>query len=129
MNKENLKKLANYLLSGNLKADFSMQFFTSPEVQRAYSYFATTCGTVGCALGHAPYLGILKTNKETWREYSKREFVDIFSNEGKWCFHGTWHTTDNTAKGAGKRILYLLNHGLPKDWESQMMGITPLCYK
>ena len=35
---------------------------------------------------------------------------------------------DNTPQGLAKRSRYLIEHGLPEDWEGQMRGRVPLCY-
>lgn len=125
MKKENLLKLATYLMSGDLKADFDMDRFddrhTEPAVKK-------TCGTVGCAVGHGPYAGIRKYATESWMEYSNRAFK-LSDSEWYFCFGANWAQIDNTAKGAGKRILYLLRKGLPKNWEDQISGEAKLTYK
>lgn len=117
MNRKNLKKLADYLESENLKAEFDMQ------------YFENMCGSAVCAIGHAPYAGIPKKPNEDWVDYSQRVF-DIRSVEWIWCFSEGWSKSDNSPQGAAKRINWLLNHGLPEDnWFEQMKGQAELCYE
>lgn len=133
MNTENLLKLATYLLSGELKAEFDMISFTDSVLPIEQANFKTECGTVGCAAGHGPYAGIPKHSTETWMEYIYRVF-DIangaynYNSRWVWLFSGTWRYTDNTPQGAAKRILYLIRHGLPDDWEEQMTKCAPLTY-
>lgn len=123
MNKENLKKLADYLLSGELKAKFDMRIYDDASIG-----YHTTCGTIGCAAGHGPYAGCgLKIPYEAWYEYIIRVF-DIGFDELEWCFAAKWICVDNTPEGAAKRILYMIEKGVPYDWEKQMGGEVPLCY-
>lgn len=117
MNRDNLLKLATYLLSGKLRAEFHMGKFTGYEVN-ASEY--DTCGTVGCAAGHGPYAGIPKARLESWLDYSHRVFISTGNLQlWDWCFGYGWRYKDNTPEGAGKRILHLLRNGLPADHEEQ----------
>lgn len=116
MNKKNLLKLATYLLSGNLKAEFNMS-----------TMFMSECGTICCAAGHGPYAGINRPTNEDWSEYIDRRLTSN-TYEITWLFCADWRKTDNTPEGAGKRILYLIRYGLPCDWHQQMRGRNPLCY-
>lgn len=114
MNRENLKKLADYL-EGPLKADFNMSAYCEE-----FLYDQSTCGSVGCALGHGPYAGIPKTRYESWNRYSERAFG--FSNASKewgWIFSSRWSSVDNSPIGAAKRIRILLDEGLPANAFSQ----------
>lgn len=132
MNRENLRILANYLIAGQLKADFHMGIFSlHPSNYYSWGFPAKemNCGTSGCAVGHGPYAGICKKDDEGWAQYSHRVFIDLHSREWKWCFHPQWSGIDNTAEGAGKRILWLLEKGLPDDWQEQMFGRAELCYR
>lgn len=125
MNEANLRKLATYLLSGKLKARFTMGKFDEPCVGSF-----TTCGTAGCAIGHGPYAGIERILGEKWGSYCNRAFVNIPDNFGtwEWCFASYWKAIDNTPEGAGKRILWLLDKGLPENCHRQIVGLDPLCY-
>jgi hypothetical protein len=129
----NLLKLATYLLSGNLKADFDMSEFQDKEQETALICHKTmfhTCGTIGCALGHGPYADIPK-NMISWWEYSKDNFgCGMAYNYSLWSFlfNDAWSDIDNTPEGAGKRILYFLRHGLPENYRRQIYGDSTLCY-
>jgi hypothetical protein len=94
MNTENLKKLADYLLSDKLRAKFDMSVFSD----HSHMDYAKNCGSVGCAVGHGPYAGIPKNVKEYWRDYSHRVF-EIGGN-WDWCFNNGWVNIDNTPPGS-----------------------------
>src|SRR5690606_34252500 len=78
-----------------------------------------------CAMGWSPILVEPAIKGESWDEYSKRVYGVwlryVFDrDEGrdliwKFCFHSDWVEIDNTAEGAAKRILYMLEHGVPKE--------------
>lgn len=134
MNEGNLMKLAAYLLKGNptANADFTMRVFYDDDTASENS---PTCGSAGCAVGHGPFAGIPKHYYEDWVDYSARVFgwasphsVHIDDDVFDWCFSYDWADTDNTPKGAGKRILHLLRHGLPENFVEQIYGDAPLSY-
>lgn len=123
--RKNLNKLADYLAKKRSKNDFDINVFCDENT----SIYSTTCGTVGCAIGHGPYAGIKKLKNEDWFEYSVRVFgFSSFSQEWMWCFDSGWSNTDNTPTGAAKRIRYLLQRGLPEDAGYQRCGTAPLSY-
>lgn len=125
---DNLRKLATYLLEGNLKAKFDMQMY-SDSVFPWGMVSETDCGTIGCAVGHGPHAGIKKLPTESWLDYSSRVFgLSKLSDEWTWCFSQDWYKTDNTSDGAAQRIIYLLDNGMPKDFLDQMVGSGTLCY-
>ena len=124
MNYNNLKTLADYLINGKFPAKFDMDRYCQPGF-----HFKEICGSVGCAVGFGPFSGISKKTYESWGEYSERVFeMPIFDNEWEWCFGSNWSSIDNTPRGAGLRILYLLDNGLPENWFKQMIGSAKLCY-
>ena len=123
MNIKNLETLSKYLKSGKLKADFDMENFTP----RGNEYSATTCGSVGCAVGHGPYAGIEKFDYEGWVQYSMR-VLKLEKNEWIWCFSEKWARVDNTPLGAAARIDYMLQNGLQENWKEQLEGKAELCY-
>ena len=51
------------------------------------------------------------------------------SAEWQWLFCAPWTKIDNTPEGAALRIEWLLKNGLPENWQEQMCGLDPLCYK
>lgn len=57
----NLRTLATYLLSDNMKAHFSMEFYG--DIQDIDRRSAIHCGSVGCAIGHAPVCWHQKTER------------------------------------------------------------------
>jgi len=134
MNQENLRILGEYLISlPNDYDGFDMGDYCKNPNKEYVLPRKSECGTVACALGHAPRAGIKPRSaaaKENW-EYFCDEALDIpfYSDEGLWCFSGEWDATDNTPQGAGKRIFWLLEHGVPEDWEEQIFGEADLCYE
>lgn len=130
MNKENLKRMAEYIAT--IPQDkFDMKYFREP----GGSCETHECNSVGCVIGHCTIL-------DDWDNISKdingrinfsawsRQFagLDGFSDEWVWCFSDEWKTVDNTPIGASKRILWLIKNGLPDDWCDQMLGESRLCY-
>ncbi len=129
----NLLKLANYLEdTANLKAKFSMDQYT--DHQDDYDEdFKIKCGSVGCAIGHGPYAGIIKHEDEDWYDYSRRVFTNATSQLKEdsiftWVFHPKWKNTDNTSIGAAKRIKWFLENNIPVYFREQLNGSLPLCY-
>lgn len=112
--RENLKRLAYYLLEGKLKAEFDMRKLTQ-EAFVDIGDARITCRTVGCALGHAPYAGIKKEKLEDWFDYSERVFgVPCLTRTFDYIFSGEWEPIDNTALGAGRRLIRFLSSGVPE---------------
>ena len=121
----NLRILAEGLL--NLPEDYSqfeMNTFLDYDKESIddglLPIFATndslSCGTVACACGHGPSLGIPALPSEDWEDYSYRVFgLNELSYQFEWCFSGVWENHDNTPHGAAYRILYMLDQGVP-DW-------------
>ena len=101
---KNLRTLANYLLSGNLRARFNMFVYADHE---NYSD-SQNCGTVGCAIGHGPYAGISKGEEEWWGDYKDRAFGSYQGKIYQHLFAGNWKYYDNTPEGAANRILAFL---------------------
>ena len=132
MNKENLQKMADYIRTVPQKK-FDM------EIYRVGSHKTAECGSIGCVIGHCTVLdseplpmGAWRSDGEgidfaTWSE--KFTGLSTTSDEWDWCFSSGWSHFDNTPEGAAKRIEWLINKGLPKDWFKQMGGENPLCYQ
>lgn len=118
MNRENLTTLANYLLA--LPTDyqhFGMSHFSELGHGPRDYYLSPSCGTVGCAAGHGPAAGLKPTvNDVDWWVYIERVFgLPDGTQEWDWCFSAHWgeFDIDNTPHGAGRRILHMLEHGVP----------------
>lgn len=130
MNKENLILLADYL--EKLPEDyghFGMHTYNGDGKPHELGH---QCGTVACALGHAPYVKGLPVPlyDEFWGDYCERVLgIDSVSFEWDWCFDANWVYKDNTPQGAAKRIKYLVEKGLPDNWYEQLNGRAELCYK
>jgi hypothetical protein len=125
MNRENLQKLAD-----GLRQPLMARFHMGDYSQNDLAVRTQTCGSVGCAVGNATYIVGRKNINEGWGEYSGRLFdISDGSDEWEWCFSGAWAPTDDTPAGAADRIEILLNCGLPENWEEQMDGSAPLCYR
>lgn len=124
-----LRRLCGYLLGGQLQAAFDMSLFN--DEQDLEPEERTRCGSVGCAIGHGPEAGLEKHLGEDWLEYSERVFgLTPGEPAWHWCFDCEWSQSDNTPQGAAKRILWLLEHGLPDEPDrlGQRFGTAPLCY-
>ena len=120
MNKENLLKLANYLEQLPEDYDhFYMYNFASGGITPQHIHTEINqCGTVACAVGHAPIALNLKEKHikgMEWQDITDNYLINRQTNEDEWdwCFSEGWPSIDNTAKGAAKRIKTLLEKGLP----------------
>jgi hypothetical protein len=96
-------------------------------------YKYNSCGAVCCAIGWGPAAGVGVRGEWSWWSYCDNNFITTPNDEEpteawKWCFDTDWANVDNTAKGAAKRILWLLLKGLPPASKSQRFGNEPLCY-
>lgn len=119
----NLRKMAAYLRSGKLKADFDMT-----DVAEDYCLL-DSCGSVGCVIGHGTFVLGARFHWESWSVYQERVFgVPCFSSANDWLFSASWKRSDNTPEGAAARIDWLLANGVPTDFMEQMYGDKPLCY-
>ncbi|WOF44320.1 hypothetical protein KNJ79_05155 [Sphingopyxis indica] len=113
MNRDNLSKLADYLLRLPTDYhDFDMGTFCKlPGTEREFGPGdAHPCGSVGCALGHGPRAGIHPgIGDDAWPDYCENQFgMRWFSDAAEWCFSGAWSMIDDTPHGAGLRIRWML---------------------
>lgn len=124
----NCVTLAKYLLS--LPEDYEHfdmnEFYVKPVKPFDNEYIAHVfvypvdagkleCGAVACALGHGPAAGIIPEEHISWYTYSTKYFGTVFGETAggyRWCFDRDWAEVDNTPKGAGKRIAFMLEKGL-----------------
>jgi hypothetical protein len=130
----NLVKLARFLYTEPIEPKrFGMScFFKLDDDYDAgdETVKVQSCNTAGCAVGWGPMAGIPFDEDEAWIDYCSRQFIcsSEESYQWEWCFDANWIDGDNTPKGAAKRILWLLLHGLPKNDYLQRVGAEPLCY-
>lgn len=126
--RQNYQELAEYLDTGITEYGFDMMDYFIQDENR--------CGTVACALGHAPFvLGIdnpfLSGSTIDESEWVNQHFGTYDYCESPvygWCFSSFWAEVDNTSRGAAARIFYMLENGVPDNYYSQMSGTVPVSY-
>ena len=83
------------------------------------------CGSVTCAVGRGPAAGIPVNGVKSWHEYSRRNFVDVYTPRGDraddFLFSPEWQYIDITPMGVAKRIDIILESGL-ECWPAQGLG-------
>jgi len=128
----NMWALAKGLYELYLTLDGAPEQFGKPHFfnMRAYNRVepnASHCGTVRCAAGFGPILGILKTrHKGEIIDYTSYVEV-VLCGEGVcwwWVFLGSWALVDNTILGAAQRIAYYLCVAGP-EWQ-RVSGISDI---
>jgi len=120
MNEKNLVKLAKFILSDVSDEQFNMKYFRS-DVGDSLKKFKSKedCGTVGCALGWAPFVEGLEVIESDFDErnhiifelYSKRVFGYYCGDVLNFMFSGYWYEIDNTREGFVRRVVYFLEDG------------------
>lgn len=125
MNKENLAKLADYIEKDVTQEMFDMEHYRSNSGSPCEYIDEDNCGTVGCALGWAPFvkgLGVVDSDfRFSWTDdgyvaalsfgnYVDRVF-DLHPVDFDFLFGGFWSIYDNTPQGFVKRALHLINGG------------------
>lgn len=95
--------------------------FQLGSVLKTEGFVKYECGTIACAVGHGPGSGIAPIPADcTWQRYAARCFgADRAADDivHAWCFDSNWSFLDNSPTGAAQRIIYMLNHGVPEDFE------------
>ena len=126
MNRENLALMPAYIRIIRQEM-FDMKSF------RHGQYETHECDSVGCVIGHCTILDLNPLPMSAFGNIDfvtwSRGFTGLLDDGWEWCFSGGWSETDNTPEGAALRIEWLLEKGVPEDWERQMEGVTLLCYK
>lgn len=132
----NFKKLADFLYNNVEPRHFTMATFRDGQHNiNDYREKGWKCGTVGCALGWAPFVAGLAPTKElldshaecglTWTDYAEWLFPALgessLSDQSafSYCFGGEWANVDNSPRGAAQRIYYMLEHGVPDGWSNR----------
>ena len=146
----NLQTLAAWLVTHADEINFNMQIFGRPARDAGNVEYPSDdpldlwtfvakhdCGAVGCAVGHGPAAGIAPLPGESWVAYASRTFGveagDTYAHGDLWefLFDSEWYDVDNTASGAGKRILWAIENGVPDAYDVELMtgDDAPLCYE
>jgi len=138
LQRSNLRKLATYLWDSIPPPKFSMGSWINftkqwPAELRGWSgiahdlgvikieyYTNPVFGTVACAAGHGPMLGLsapeidkhkINKTKFGWNTYIEEVFgVRMYDISFDWLFESSWVSYDNTPQGAAARIEYFLHH-------------------
>lgn len=76
-------------------------------------------GPLACGLlGHAIRAGIRALPAETWADYQLRILGAAFDSPLEdWLLSALWLGTDGTATGAALRLMYVLDYGVPGDFD------------
>jgi hypothetical protein len=124
----NLRKGAEGLMNLPPDQPFDMERYRSDDSEPPDPH---DCGTAGCALGYFPMWIPPQEGEKHWSDYEAR-VTGLGSSYGNgswgWCFGADWAGIDNTPQGAARRILHLLDNGLPDDWQDQMNGDAPYIF-
>lgn len=125
---ENLLKLALYLLElPEEYGQFNMAVFYEENYLGDRGRGDGECGTVACAVGHAPRAlslqppdmcfsesGDRTETDELWLIWSNRHLGSLSAQVWKFCFGGFWTSCDNTPQGAAARIIYAVTCESPQ---------------
>jgi hypothetical protein len=81
-------------------------------------------GPLACGvLGHAVRAGLKALTGETWLAYQERVLGAAFDSPlESWLVSALWLRTDSSADGAAMRLMYVLDYGVPGDWEQILHG-------
>ena len=152
--KTNLKILAAYLMSGAPNADFKMHIYstnldycTADDKQALEEIVKDSCGTAGCAVGHASFFwprrvlevrDVLRTSPshkmwrlESWHEYGCRIFFGkpagmISPKEMTaydWMFGSLW---EDVPKNTAARIMWWVDdQHISSTWAQHITTETP----
>jgi len=137
MNKDNLVKLAKYILEEVTDEQFDMIAFRSNHIGTGVVNCdfksKNDCGTIGCALGWAPFTKGLEVVEDDFIEsyitdyehlsfhnYSKRIFGSYHGDIWDFIFSGDWYVVDNSREGFVKRVIYFLDHPYRKIDENKI---------
>lgn len=136
---ENLLKLALYLLDlPEGYNQFNMAVFYEENYLGDRGLGDAECGTVACAVGHAPRALSLEPPDESteamgdedpWFSWSHRHLGKLSTPVWQFCFGGFWTSCDNTPQGAAARIIYAVTCDTPRRLKGPdfMGGNSGLC--
>ena len=81
-------------------------------------------------LGFAVLAGIEALPGEDWTAYQARVLGAAFDDPLEdWLLSRRWLARDNTAVGAAMRLMYVLDYGVPGDWEAIISGQAESDYR
>ena len=124
MNEQNLLKLADFIWHNVTQEVFDMWYYRPGGIKLDANGkpIGSECGTVGCALGWAPFVPGLEillekevllgstTDHVLFSKYSYRVFgLDGGSNEWNFLFASDWRELDNTPIGFVRRVYALID--------------------
>ena len=142
INKENLLKLAEGI-EGIDQEFFNMRDFRSHGCHYTPLRSVSDCGTVGCAMGWAPFIEGLEIKSEDLIDNHDTKETELgFGKYGnrilgipcgspiwEWLFSGDWSKIDNTPTGVSLRIQEFLLNGLPDNVAEQMSDVNKYMFK
>jgi len=127
LNIKNLEEMADFIETVPSK------FFNMYRFRKGWEV-TPECDSVGCIIGHCTVLDKRPLprllNGDIYFYSWAEEFTGLpmRSSASRYLFSPDWADTDDTPKGAAKRIRFFLKNGLPNDWLEQIFGEAPLSY-
>lgn len=117
-------------LHGSLQEAVKERDYNTLRINEVTPEKYASCNTAACAVGHGPLAGIKVYRDYDWWDYAKRVFgAGEGSRAFEWLFAPGWSYTDNTPKGAAKRIRIYVENGVPDNYWEQRRGADRLMYK
>lgn len=130
-----LRRHAIFMMTQVPDEHFEMRHFFDMAYNNEYSFqkeerlagmatmkSRTSCGTSACSAGWAPVSLKIRNvhGNNHWMNYISEvfglDYGDPAHNQADdYFFSGGWSSYDNTPEGAGARILYVLEKGIPVD--------------
>ena len=114
------------LLQAHIKDKVTDKQFNMISYRNSTFYSKDNCGTVGCAMGWAPFVKGLETLESDFHAdgslnygiYHNRIFKADTDDLWSFLFCPDWSKHDNTREGFVKRVDYLIERGLEVGWFS-----------
>ena len=127
----NMRTLAAYLSEHVTDAQFDMKEFRRSASGAICPYVSRSrCGSIGCALGWAPFALDIDDDIEIfayviggplyWYRLSRKYFVPKQHRAWDFCFAQDWKDHDNTREGAANRLEYAADNPagpFPLPWD------------
>jgi hypothetical protein len=125
---DNLVALARHLITRSpLLRQYERLVFSEIEAERAPLPPAAVIEgrkmPAMMPLAHGPLAGVPARPDESWSQYGERAFAMPYGSLLEaWLQRPHWRMTDPTPIGAGLRIAYALDYGVPHNWERISYG-------